>query len=143
MGEQKVKTLQGDELKQLSGLVKSKAKKKRVERGRIYIKSTYNNTIITITDKTGNVITWGSAGLIGFRGSKKSTPYAAQKTMEEMIRRMKDIGLKEVDILVKGIGTGRESAIRALHGSGIEVLSIRDVTPTPHGGVRPKKPRRV
>ena len=111
--------------------------------GRIYIHSTYNNTIITLTDIEGSVLSWGSAGMIGFHGSKKSTSYAAQKTMDEMIRRMRDIGMKDLDIFVKGVGTGRESAIRALNGAGILVKSIRDVTPIPHGGVRKKKPRRV
>lgn len=141
MGEQKVKTLAGDEVK--SSTPVSKKKLKKVAKGRICIHSTYNNTIITVTDAAGMVLTWGTSGMIGFKGSKKSTPYAAQRTMEEMIRRMKEMGLEEVDIFVKGVGTGRESAIRALTGSGITVKTIRDRTPIPHGGVRPKKPRRV
>lgn len=122
---------------------RKKGAKVKVARGKVYVQSTYNNTIITITDPAGNVITWGSAGLVGFKGSKKSTPYAAQKTMEDAIQRVKDRGLQEVDVLVKGIGSGRESAIRALQGSGLTVLSIKDETPIPHGGVRPKKVRRV
>ena len=142
MGEQKVKTLAGDDLKTLKE-VKVKKGKKKVSSGRVYIHSTYNNTIITLTDTEGAVLSWGSAGMIGFHGSKKSTSYAAQKTMDEMIRRMRDIGMKDLDIFVKGVGTGRESAIRALNGAGILVKSIRDVTPIPHGGVRKKKPRRV
>src|SRR4051812_9266679 len=93
---------------------KKKGKKARITRGRIYVQSTYNNTIITVTDTTGNVIGWGSSGRTGFKGSKKSTPYAAQKTMEDAIIRLKDVGLSEVDVFVKGIGTGRESAVRAL-----------------------------
>ena len=109
----------------------------------VYVQSTYNNTIISVTDVTGNVIAWGSAGLVGFKGSKKSTPYAAQKTMEDTIARVKERGLQEVDVFVKGVGSGRESAIRALQGSGLTVLSIKDETPIPHGGVRPKKVRRV
>lgn len=122
---------------------KRKRSKVKVARGRIYIQSTYNNTIITVTDMTGNVIGWGSSGRTGFKGSKKSTPYAAQRTMEDTIARVKDTGLNEVDVFVKGIGSGRESAIRALQGSGFTILSIKDKTPIPHGGVRPKKARRV
>jgi small subunit ribosomal protein S11 len=122
---------------------KKKKGKIKVSRGRIYVQSTYNNTIITVTDIAGNVIVWGTSGRTGFKGSKKSTPYAAQKTMEEAIVRLKDVGLSEVDVFVKGIGTGRESAVRALQGAGFNILSIKDQTPIPHGGVRPKKARRV
>jgi len=122
---------------------KRKKSKIKLTRGKIYIQSTYNNTIVTITDISGNTVGWGSAGRTGFKGSKKSTPYAAQKTMEDTLMRLKDSGLKEVDVFLRGIGTGRESAIRALNGSGLEVLTIQDLTPTPHGGVRPKKARRV
>ena len=122
---------------------RKKGAKVKVTKGRVYVQSTYNNTIISITDPTGGVIAWGSAGLVGFKGSKKSTPYAAQKTMEDIIQRVKDRGLAEVDVFVKGVGSGRESAIRALQGSGLIVLSIKDQTPIPHGGVRPKKVRRV
>ncbi len=122
---------------------RKKGAKAKVPRGKIYVQSTYNNTIVTVTDPTGNVVSWGSAGLAGFKGSKKSTPYAAQKTMEDVLARVKDRGLSEVDVFVKGIGSGRESAIRALQGSGLAVLSIKDQTPIPHGGVRPKKVRRV
>ena len=122
---------------------KKRKGKVRVTRGRIYVQSTYNNTVITVTDVAGNVIGWGSAGRTGFKGSKKSTTYAAQTTMEETIARLKDVGLQEVDIFVKGIGTGRESAVRALQGAGFNILSIKDQTPIPHGGVRPKKARRV
>jgi|SRR5579872_314714 len=122
---------------------KSKSAKVKITRGKVYVQSTYNNTIISVTDTSGNVVSWGSAGLAGFKGSKKSTPYAAQRTMEDTIQRVKDRGLQEVDVLVRGIGSGRESAIRALQGSGLTVLSIKDTTPIPHGGVRPKKVRRV
>jgi small subunit ribosomal protein S11 len=123
--------------------VKRKKSKVKLTKGRIYVQSTYNNTIITATDVNGNVIGWGSSGRTGFKGSKKSTPYAAQRTMEDTIARIKDTGLNEVDVFVKGIGTGRESAVRALQGSGFTILSIKDRTPIPHGGVRPKKARRV
>lgn len=122
---------------------KKKKGKIKIARGCIYVQSTYNNTIITVTDTAGNVIGWGSAGRTGFKGSKKSTPYAAQKTMEDAIARLKDVGLQEVEVFVKGIGTGRESAVRALQGAGFNILSIKDQTPIPHGGVRPKKARRV
>jgi small subunit ribosomal protein S11 len=122
---------------------KRKKSKIKVSRGRIYVQSTYNNTIITVTDTNGNVIGWGSSGRTGFKGSKKSTPYAAQKTMEETLNRLKEVGLTEVDVFVKGIGTGRESAVRALQGSGFNILTIKDQTPIPHAGVRPKKARRV
>lgn len=145
MGEQKVKTIPGENSqKPAQGRSASGGKSKRkVPRGMIFIQSTYNNTIITVTDALGNVVGWGSAGLTGFKGSKKSTPYAAQRTMEETMNKLKNFGLAEVDVYVRGIGSGRESAIRALTGSGINVLSIKDVTPVRHGGVRPKKVRRV
>lgn len=143
MGEQKVKTLQGDELKGISSTPSSKKKGQRVSKGRICINSTYNNTIITVTDQKGDVIASASAGMIGFKGSKKSTPYAAQRTMEELLKQIKDIGMQEVELVVKGVGTGRESAIRSAGSSGLTIRTIRDRTPTPHGGVRPKKSRRV
>ena len=129
-----------------TAVIKSSKKKKakaKVTKGKIYINSTYNNTIVSVTDLAGNVLLWSSAGKIGFKGSKKSTPYAGQRTMEDALARIKDRGLSEVDVLIKGIGSGRESAVRALQGSNISVLSIKDQTPIPHGGVRPKKPRRV
>ncbi len=126
--------------------IKSGRKKKnkiKVPKGKIFINSTYNNTIVTATDTAGNVVVWGSAGKAGFKGSKKSTPYAGGKTMEDTLARLKDRGMTEVDVFIKGIGSGRESAVRALQGSGLTVLSIKDRTPSPHGGVRPKKVRRV
>ncbi len=122
---------------------KKKRAKQKFPKGKIFINSTYNNTIISITDPVGNVIVWGSAGRAGFKGSKKSTPYAGGKTMEDTLARAKDRGMQEVDIFIKGIGTGRESAIRAIQGSGLTVLSIKDRTSSPHGGVRQKKVRRV
>ncbi len=122
---------------------KKKKSKAKITKGKIFINSTYNNTIISVTDTSGNVVAWGSAGKAGFKGSKKSTPYAGGKTMEDVLARVKDRGLQEVDIFIKGIGSGRESAIRALQGAGLTVLTIKDRTPTPHGGVRPKKVRRV
>jgi small subunit ribosomal protein S11 len=146
MGQTKASTVAADDVKSATPAATPKRGKKskiKVTRGRIYVQSTYNNTIITITDVNGNAIGWGSAGRTGFKGSKKSTPYAAQKTMEDALARLKDVGLSEVDVFVKGIGTGRESAVRALQGSGFAILSIKDQTPIPHGGVRPKKARRV
>lgn len=137
-----VAEVQTDASAKVKGSKKKKAKAK-VTKGKIYITSTYNNTIISVTDLVGNVVIWGSAGKIGFKGSKKSTPYAGQKTMEDVLSRAKERGLSEVDVFIKGIGSGRESAVRALQGSGLSVLTIKDQTPIPHGGVRPKKPRRV
>jgi small subunit ribosomal protein S11 len=122
---------------------KKKKSKAKITKGKIYINSSYNNTIISVTDPAGNVVAWSSAGKAGFKGSKKSTPYAGGKTMEDVLARLKDRGLVEVDVFIRGIGSGRESAIRALQGSGLAVLSIKDRTSTPHGGVRPKKVRRV
>ena len=122
---------------------KKKRSKIKIPKGKIFINSTYNNTIIAATDPLGNVFAWGSAGKAGFKGSKKSTPYAGGKTMEDLLVRIKDRGLTEVEIYIKGIGTGRESAIRALQASGLTVLTIKDRTPSPHGGVRQKKVRRV
>ena len=122
---------------------RKKKSKAKVTKGKIFVNSTYNNTIVAVTDLTGNVLLWSSAGKIGFKGSKKSTPYAGQKTMEDILARVKERGLVEVDVFIKGIGSGRESAVRALQGSGLNVLTIKDQTPIPHGGVRPKKPRRV
>jgi small subunit ribosomal protein S11 len=122
---------------------KKKKSKSKITKGKIYINSTYNNTIVSVTDMAGAVLLWSSAGKIGFKGSKKSTPYAGQKTMEDVLSRVKDRGLTEVDVMIKGIGSGRESAVRALQGSGMNIISIKDQTPIPHGGVRPKKPRRV
>lgn len=132
--------------KDVAAKIKSSKKRKskaKMTKGRIYITSSYNNTIVSITDVTGNVIAWGTAGRAGFKGSKKSTPYAGGKTMEDVLSRIRDRGLAEVDVLIRGIGSGRESAVRALQGSGLNILSIKDLTPTAHGGVRPKKVRRV
>jgi len=117
--------------------------KKTVFEGNVYIQATFNNTIITITDITGNAVSWASAGGLGFRGAKKSTPYAAQTTSETAAKKAMDFGLREVNVFVKGPGQGRESAIRALGTLGLKVKSIRDVTPIPHNGCRPRKTRRI
>ena len=117
--------------------------RKNIPRGKAFISSTFNNTIVTLTDPAGNVIAWASAGASGFKGSRKSTPYAAQVTAESATRKAMEHGLRAVDIYVKGAGAGREMAIRALAASGLQVLSIADVTPIPHNGCRPPKRRRV
>ncbi len=117
--------------------------KKNVERGQAHIQASFNNTIVTLTDTEGNALSWASAGGLGFRGSKKSTPYAAQMASETATNAAKLHGLKTVDVFVKGPGSGREAAIRALDAAGLEVTSITDVTPVPHNGCRPPKRRRV
>ena len=117
--------------------------KKNIERGAAHIKSTFNNTIVTITDVAGNAISWESAGGLGFRGSKKSTPFAAQMAAETAAKAAMEHGLKYVEVYVKGPGSGREAAIRALQVAGLEVNMIKDVTPIPHNGCRPPKRRRV
>ena len=117
--------------------------KKNVERGQAHIQASFNNTIVTLTDTEGNALSWASAGGLGFRGSKKSTPYAAQMAAETAAKAALVHGLKSVDVFVKGPGSGREAAIRALQACGINVTSIRDVTPVPHNGCRPPKRRRV
>jgi len=115
----------------------------KVKEGRIYISSSYNNTICTLTDLTGNTISWTSAGNIGFKGTKKGTPFAASKVAEAISERAKKLGIERVEVFVKGIGAGRESVIRSLAVRGLEILSIKDVTPIPHNGCRPPKVRRV
>jgi len=117
--------------------------RKNIPSGVAHIKSSFNNTIVTITDPDGNVVAWASAGNVGFKGSRKSTPYAAQMTAEAAARRAMEHGVRRVDVMVKGPGSGRETAIRSLQAAGIEVGSIKDVTPVPHNGCRPKKRRRV
>ncbi|MBP3284454.1 MAG: 30S ribosomal protein S11 [Clostridia bacterium] len=117
--------------------------KKNIEKGAAHIHSTFNNTIVTLTDDAGNVISWASAGELGFKGSRKSTPFAAQMAAETASKTAMEHGLRKVDVFVKGPGAGREAAIRALQAAGIEVTSIKDVTPIPHNGCRPPKRRRV
>ena len=117
--------------------------RKSVPIGRAYIQSTFNNTIITLTDPRGNVLAWGSAGTVGFKGSRKSTAFAAQRAAEDAVRKGMEHGLRQVEVYVRGPGSGREAAIRSLHSSGLRVTSIRDVTPIPHNGCRPPKRRRV
>ena len=117
--------------------------KKNIATGIVHVQSTFNNTIVTITDLQGNTISWASAGNVGFKGSRKSTPFAAQLAAESAARKAQEHGLQKVDVFVKGPGSGRETAIRSLAATGLEVAGIQDVTPVPHNGVRPKKRRRV
>ena len=117
--------------------------RKNVVTGQAHIQSTFNNTIVSITDTTGNVVAWGSAGGQGFKGSRKSTPYAAQVTAEQAAKRAMEHGMRSVEVFVKGPGSGREAAIRSLQAAGLEVSAITDVTPIPHNGCRPPKRRRV
>ena len=124
-------------------VVRRRREKKNIERGAAHIQSTFNNTIVTITDVRGNALSWASAGGLGFRGSRKSTPFAAQSAAETAAKAAMEHGLKTVEVFVKGPGSGREAAIRALQACGLEVTSIRDVTPVPHNGCRPPKRRRV
>lgn len=124
-------------------VTKAPKKKKFIQQGRAYIQATYNNTIVSITDLNGNVIGWSSAGQAGFKGPKKATPYAAGVIIRNVAEKVKPMGLKTVDVFVKGVGAGREAAIRALYANGINILSIKDVTPIPHNGPRPPKVRRV
>jgi small subunit ribosomal protein S11 len=120
-----------------------KRERKNVPMGHAHIQSTFNNTIVTITDTTGNVLSWGSAGLVGFKGSRKSTPYAAAQTAEGAAKRAMEHGMRHIEVFVKGPGAGREQAIRSLQAAGLEVTAITDVTPIPHNGCRPPKRRRV
>ncbi|MEL7609580.1 MAG: 30S ribosomal protein S11 [Bacillota bacterium] len=122
---------------------RKRREKKNIERGAVHIRSSFNNTMVTITDMQGNALSWSSAGGLGFRGSRKSTPYAAQMAAETASRAAMEHGLKTVEVYVKGPGSGREAAIRALQAAGLEVNMIKDVTPIPHNGCRPPKRRRV
>jgi small subunit ribosomal protein S11 len=120
-----------------------KKEKKNIANGVVHIRSTFNNTIVTITDTAGNVISWSSSGVQGFKGSRKSTPFAAQVTAEDAAKKAADHGMRSVEVYVKGPGAGRESALRALQATGFKVTLIKDVTPVPHNGCRPPKRRRV
>ncbi|HHP7233383.1 MAG TPA: 30S ribosomal protein S11 [Desulfobacterales bacterium] len=120
-----------------------KKEKKNIQNGVVHIQSTFNNTIVTITDPTGNVVSWSSAGVQGFKGSRKSTPFAAQMAAEDAAKKAMDHGMKNVEVFVKGPGPGRESALRSLQAAGFNIIMIKDVTPIPHNGCRPPKRRRV
>lgn len=133
-----------NEVKTATATVARKKKVKRnVPSGVAFIHATFNNTIVTITDPSGNVVSWSSPGANGFKGSRKSTPFAAQVAGETAARKAREVGMRTVSVLVKGPGSGRESALRALHTAGLNITSIRDITPVPHNGCRPRKNRRV
>jgi small subunit ribosomal protein S11 len=122
---------------------KKEIKGKRLDKANVYIQSTYNNTIVTVTDIKGDVVAGESAGAIGFKGPKKATPFAATKVVDSLVNKTQKLGLKEIDVFVKGVGSGREAAIRALAANGLDISAIKDITPIPHNGCRPRKPRRV
>jgi small subunit ribosomal protein S11 len=122
---------------------KKKKLKKQVSRGRATIQCTYNNTIVTIADMNGNALAWSSSGHMGFKGAKKSTPYAATQVVSDVTEKVKKYGVTELEVYVKGVGSGREGSIRALANNGFTLLCIKDTTPVPHGGCRPRRPRRI
>jgi len=132
-----------DVKKEKDGAIKKSPSYARTVNGRAYVHASYNNTIITITDSSGNVISWASAGAVGFKGAKKSTPFAASRVAEILMEKIADTGIKNIEVFVRGIGAGRDSAIRSLASRGLNVISIEDITPLPHNGCRPKKPRRI
>lgn len=136
-------TKQQQTKKSAAGATRKRRERKNIERGAVHIQATFNNTIVTITDVSGNAISWASAGGLGFRGSRKSTPFAAQMASEVAAKAAMEHGLRHVEVFVKGPGSGREAAIRALQSAGLEVSLIKDVTPVPHNGCRPPKRRRV
>jgi len=150
MGKKRIIQKTEEELLKEREKIEAKAKKEikigvpqKIKEGKIYISSSYNNTILTLTDLEGNVLYWTSAGHIGFKGTKKGTSFAASKVAESMAQAVKKMGIEKIRVLVKGIGSGRESAIRSLAARDLEIISIKDVTPIPHNGCRPKKVRRV
>lgn len=142
MGKKRIVTTEGKEAGDKPKVV-SASSKKRLDTGILHVQSTYNNTKLMLTDKSGNAIMWGSSGGAGFRGAKKGTPFAAAKVGETLALKAFNLGLKEIDIVVKGVGSGRESAIRGFISKGVTISSIKDETPIPWNGPKPKKPRRV
>ncbi len=122
---------------------KKKKEKKAISFAIVYIQSTFNNTIITVADEKGNVLCWSSSGAVGFKGTRKGTPYAASKAAEDAVKKAKELGINEVEVRLKGPGQGREAALRTLHAQGLKIVAIRDITPIPHNGCRPPKRRRV
>jgi small subunit ribosomal protein S11 len=144
MGKKRIIKKAGASLDQgLKSRALSKLTKKKIASGRLYVEATYNNTKVTLTDKEGNVIIWSSCGALGFKGAKKGTPFAAAKVGELVGEKAKMAGLKDVDVVISGVGSGRESAVRSFIAHGIEVNSIEDRTPVPHNGPKPTNPRRV
>ena len=150
MGKKRIIKIAEEELIKERDKIEAKVQKEikvetpqKIKEGKIYIFSSYNNTILTLTDNQGGVLYWTSAGRIGFKGTKKGTPFAASKVAETMAQAVKKLDIEKIQILVKGIGSGRESAIRSLAARDLNIISIKDITPTPHNGCRPKKARRV
>ncbi len=131
------------EEKEVKAVKKSKTKRRNVQMGNAYVQASYNNTIVTLTDQNGGVLAWSSSGASGFKGARKSTPYAAQVSAENAVEKAKVYGLERVHVYIKGVGSGREQAVRGLVSSGLDIISINDVTPIPHNGCRKKKGRRV
>ncbi|MDP3902303.1 MAG: 30S ribosomal protein S11 [bacterium] len=125
------------------GAAANKAPKKKLSTGILHVQSTYNNVMVTLTDSSGGVVCWSTSGSLGFKGAKKGTPFAAAKVAENVAEKANTMGIKDVDVVVKGVGAGRESAIRTFNSKGIEIKSIKDTTPVPHNGPKPPKPRRV
>lgn len=143
MGKKRIVTTGGAEASKGAEGKESKSAKKRVESGILYVQSTYNNTNLLLTDEKGNALCWSSSGSLGFKGAKKGTPFAAAKVGETLAVKAGDMGIKNVNVVVKGVGSGRESSIRSFISKGITIGTIKDTTPVPHNGPRPKKPRRV
>ncbi|MDE2019443.1 MAG: 30S ribosomal protein S11 [Patescibacteria group bacterium] len=144
MGKKKVTTPSAEAPKEgQAAAAPAASKKKRIEQGKVYINASYNNTVITVTDAQGNVVAWASSGSLGFSGPKKATPFASSKIIAALTEKTQNTGPRNVQVIVKGIGSGRDSAIRSLINQGFEISSIKDVTPVPHNGPRPKKVRRV
>ncbi len=150
MGKKKITTQTSEEIlkeKEVVDTAVSKAqgskKTKRIDRGRVYIKASFNNTVVSVTNSSGDVLAWVTAGSLGFSGPKKATPFASSKIIAALAEKLRSTGLTDVEVVVKGVGGGRDSAIRSLINHGFNILSIRDVTPIPHNGPRPPKPRRV
>lgn len=145
MGKKKIATKEGDVIKEEKAAPASESVSvsRKVDLGKVFIKTSFNNTIITVTDERGNVLAWGSAGSIGFSGPKKATPFAASKVVSVLAEKLKKSGLTNVEVIVKGVGGGRDSAVRSLVNHGFNVVSLKDMTPIPHNGPRPPKTRRV
>jgi len=149
MGKKKVikqtaeEVLKEKEVQEAAAKKKKEVRGKKLEQANVYIQSTYNNTMVTITKLDGDVVANESAGAIGFKGPKKATPFAATKVVDSLLNKVQKLGIREINVFVKGVGTGREAAIRALAANGLEILFIKDITPIPHNGCRPRKPRRV
>lgn len=143
MGKKKVVQKSGDVSAAKEGTGAGKSSSKKVETGKVFVQATYNNTIVTVTDKAGNVLAWSSAGSLGFAGPKKATPFAASKVVSTIIEKIKKTGPFTIDVVVKGVGSGRDSAIRTFAAQGFTITSVKDATPIPHNGPKPAKVRRV